>query len=354
MVHHPADFHLQYLAGVAALRIPGEMPLRHFNRALYLNPRSAEVHRDAGRALAQLAFPEQALAHFMRALQHGEVLQGAFARDLARLVNVLWERAEPVHQSIWTSACLTGLSAPGLASPACLLAHRLGAWFRSEVLGTVARVDAKSGLALAEALRRSGKVDQALAAFELLYHAGQNSPEVVAALGDLSMTRKDPGAAAFWARQEISRSHRPEAYVRLGRAEWEGGQVELAERTAAEGLVRHPDDVPLVALRVELLIARRAHEPARALLRGRLVGKSIALEEEVRLLGLRLKIEQAEGHRHRAERIQGQLDQLGRLLRSGARGHSVRREEAGDSPRSPSRPGPDAPRPAVPDGGTRP
>jgi tetratricopeptide (TPR) repeat protein len=324
---HPADFYLHYLAGVAASQIPGEQPLRHFNRALHLKPGSDIAHRAAARALTRLGFPEQALGHALSALQNGAPLTRTFQRELFRLLDELWQQAEPLAVSLRVSVCLGGLGPPGLAPPSCLIAQQAGWAWHGEAMATLADADPRSGLALAETLRKNGQFDQALQAYEWFFQAGREVHDAVVALYELSLIRVDLGAARFWAEQDVERTGRPEAHERLIRVLVLVGRTAEAEQRVRDGLARFPDHVGLVALRVERLIARRAFAQAQAVLKARLQGKPVALDEEIRLLELRLKVEEAEGHRHRIVRLRGQIQQLRALLNAGARGYSSGRSE---------------------------
>ena len=119
---HPVDFYLQYLAGTAALRIPGEQPLRFFNRALVLNPRSALTEYQVGRALMWLDLNEQALGHMLAALQRQLPLSGTFARDLFRLLQVLWQAHPQERRAVREAMCGSGLEVLGrLPLGDCLL-----------------------------------------------------------------------------------------------------------------------------------------------------------------------------------------------------------------------------------------
>ncbi|MFH2009959.1 MAG: O-antigen ligase family protein [bacterium] len=321
---HPADYYLHYLAGVAALRVDGEQPLRHLNRSLYLNPRSGPTHHLVGRALRRLGFARQALTHYTAAITRGVPVQGRFARELYALLSQLWAAQGPQQALAEASWCYGALATTGQPiAVGCALALRLALERRGESIAAVARADLATAVLMAKRLEQQGRDQQALVAYEQLLTQHPGNAELLGRLASLSLRNKDLALAMHWSRAALRVERNAGSYARLSGVYRAAGRHDLGEKTADEGLARYPTDVSLVALKAEALLARGAVESARALLREQTVGKSLEIGDELRLLRLRLQIEKLGGNLLRQERLKSRMRQLQRLLRAGARGRSI-------------------------------
>lgn len=322
---HPADFYLQYLAGSAALRIPGEQPLRFFNRALVLNPRSNLTEYQVGRALMRLGLDEQALGHMLAALQLKMPLSGTFARDLFRLLQVLWQAHPGERRSLREAMCGSGLLGPLRLVPGdCLLAAAFVERRRAEPMSRIAGIDPPAAFKLARWMVGARLTDQARVAFGRLQALFPKDDEPPAALVRLCRKLGDPARALYWARRWLQATQTSEAYVQVTELLREAGHGEEASQMASAGLVRHPRQVGLVALQAEILLDQGALSDARQVLLSRMLGERLEIRSEMRLLSIRVRLEHRAGNRLREERLRSRLRQLQSLVHSGYKGTSPR------------------------------
>jgi O-antigen ligase len=321
--HHPADYYLHYLAGSAALRVPGEQPLRHFNRALYLNPRSTLTQYQVGRALQRLGLPGQALHHYLEALRLRLPLGGNFARDLFALLQRLWAADAAPRLLARVGACSAPAAATGHAPlPGCLLTAAHLDRHRGEPLGRVARIDPAAAYQLAHWLERVKLPAQARAAYLRLQAADPQRVEYLEALVRVGEASGDAGRALYWARRWVAETGLPEAYERLARLLYDARRPAAADRIVDAGLMRHRGHAPLVALKARLLMDHKQWSEARQLLVAHTVGRALDIKDEIRLLGLRIQVERETDNRMRAERLRSRLSQLQNLVKSGYQGLS--------------------------------
>ncbi len=321
---HPADFYLHHLAGVAAMNVPGELPLRHFNRALYLNPRSGETQRQVGRALSRLGFGRQALVHYTEAIGRGIPVRGAVASELYALLGGLWDAGGPAQARTEASLCLGSLALVGQApAPTCLLAADLTAVQRSRGFGLFSRLKPAVAATFARRLVAGAKRGRALAAYQRILATDPKNVGVLEALVELTFRTYDLALALHYSKALVKVSRSTSAYVRLGQIHLRAGQVGLAEKAADAGLERNSRAPALVALKAKILLSRGAYGQARSLIREMTVGRSLDMPDELRLLRLRLRIEKHEGNRLRAERIKTRILQIQRLQKAGVRSSSI-------------------------------
>lgn len=323
---HPADFYLHHLAGVAAMNVVGELPLRHFNRALYLNPRSGATQRQVGRALWRLGFPRQALVHYTAAIHRGIAVQGNVAGELYQLLGQLWKTRDGAQARTETSFCAGALALVGqLPAPGCLLAEQLSRVQRSRGFAVIARADPAVAAVFARRLVAEKRWAYALSAYQqILASEPRNAAHLKAAVS-LTFRNGDLALALFWSEALVEVEHSASAYDRLGQIQLRAGRIKHAEQTVDAGLTRHPRAPALVALKAELLLQRGAHSQARSMIREMTVGRSLEMRDELRLLKLRLRIETHEKNILRVERIKTRIRQIQRLIKAGVRGSSIQR-----------------------------
>jgi Flp pilus assembly protein TadD len=323
---HPADFYLHHLAGVAAMNVVGELPLRHFNRALYLNPRSGATQRQVGRALWKLGFPQQALVHYTAAIGLGIPVRGNVAGELYALLGRLWETGAPAQARTEASLCAGALALPGqVPAPSCLLAEGLTAVQRSRGFSVIARLDPAVAAVFARRLVVDKRWAPALSAYQRILAREPQSAEVLKALVELTFRDGDLALALHYCEALVGATHSASAYVRLGQIHLRAGRAGLAEKAADAGLGRYPRSPALVALKAELLLERGAYSLARSMIREMTVGRSLEMRDELRLLRLRLRIERHDRNQLRVERIKARILQIQRLQKAGVRGSSIQR-----------------------------
>lgn len=323
---HPADYYVHYLAGAAALRIPGEQPLRYFNRALFLNPRSTLTQFQVGRALQSLGLYHQALGHLLEALRLRLPLQGPFGRTFFHLLQQLWQEGDEARQLQVATACEGGLLGPGqLPLLDCLLAWGGMEVQRARPLARVAAIDPRAARQLALWLEGVQLRSQAMAAWVEIHRARPAELEPLEALTRLAAAERDLAKGEHFARRWVEQSGLPEAFTRLAEIQREGGLGAQAEATVDRGRKRHPETPALLALKAELLLEREQMATARDLLLERLLGPSMDVNDEIRLLRIRIDIERRLGNRMRAARLESRLDELQRMVKAGYRGQILRR-----------------------------
>ncbi len=322
---HPADYYLEYLAGTAALRIKGQQPLRYFNRALYLNPRSTLTQYQVGRALMALGLYRQALSHHLEALRLGLPLSGSFSRSLFRLLQILSNLDAPARQSLLAAGSHAGLGVPGAVPPAdSVLTAAFIDVRRAEPFARVARVDVAAAYQLAQWLEQVKLYDLARAAYAHLHRLDPARLEYLEALVQVCDKAKEEGRALYWARRWVARSKAEDAYARLGallRDAWKWG---AAERAVDQGLLVHRQSPALIALKAEVLIHRGQVHDARQLLVERMVGAPMQIKDEITLLGLRIRIEEQAGNKRRVARLKSRLGELQNMVKAGYQGLSPR------------------------------
>lgn len=324
---HPSDYYLQYLAGLAALRITGEQPLRHFNRALTLNPRSALTQHQVGRALVALGLYQQALGHFLQALRLRQPLAGNYGRDLFSLLQQIWNHGTTTRQILFVTACESSILQPGrLPLVDCSLANRSGDALQARPLMEVIAIDPRAGRQLALWLERVGLRRQAMLAWAELHRIEPARTEPIEALTRISLSSGDLGWALHSAERWVQNTRLPEAFGNLAEIQRRGGLPLPAEATVDAGLKRYPEDVRMVALKAELLAERGELLGAQEVLVARLVGSPLDVKEEIRLISVRIALERKQGNRLRTARLESRLGELQRLVKAGYRGTSPRQE----------------------------
>jgi len=323
---HPADFYLHHLAGVAALSVVGELPLRHFNRALYLNPRSGATQRQVGRALWRLGFPHQALVHYAAAIGRGVRVRGNVAGELYLLLGQVWAAGGPSQARAEASLCGGALALAGqVPAPTCLVADHLSRARRSRGYAVIARMDRGAATVFARRLVAEKRMAQALSAYQQILAQEPASTEPLKALSDLTFRHGDLALALHWSEALVKVEPSASAYDRYGQIYLRAGRAKRAEQVADAGLGIHPRAPALVALKAELLLKRGAHSLARSLIRELTVGRSLEMGAELRLLRLRLRIESRDKNRLRVERIKTRIRQIQRLLKAGVRSSNIQR-----------------------------
>jgi len=323
---HPADFYLHHLAGVAAMNVVGELPMRHFNRALYLNPRSAAVQRQVGLALWRLGFPRQALVHYTVAIQRGIPTRGNVAGELYELLGSLWSRGDLAQARMEASVCAGSLALVGqLPAPSCLLAEHQSRVQRGEGFEVVARVAPLEAPAFARRLVVDERWASAQLAYQQILATDPKHAETLTALLDLTFKNRDLALALYWAERLVAVERSAAAYDRLGQIHLLAGKAKRAEQVVDVGLGVHPRAPGLVALKAELLLKRGEHTYARSLIRELTVGRSLEMHEELRILKVRLRIETQDKNLLRAGRIKARMQQIQRLLKAGVRGSNIQR-----------------------------
>lgn len=323
---HPADFYLHHLAGVAALNVVGELPLRHFNRALYLNPRSGATQRQVGRALWRLGFPHQALVHYAAAIGRGVPVRGNMAGELYLLLGQVWDTGGPSQARTEASLCGGALALVGqVPAPTCLVAEQLSRVRRSRGFAVIARMDRVAATVFARRLVVDKRLAPALSAYQQILARDPDSAETLKALVRLTFRDGDLALALHWSEALVKVEPSASAYDRLGQIYLRAGRARLAEQVADRGLGIHPRAPALVALKAELLLKRGAHSLARSLIRELTVGRSLEMGAELRLLRLRLRIEKHDKNLLRVERIKTRIRQLQRLLKAGVRSSNIQR-----------------------------
>ncbi len=323
---HPADFYLHHLAGVAAMNVPGELPLRHFNRALYLNPRSGATQRQVGRALWLLGFPRQALVHYTEAIARGVAVRGDVASELYALLARLWHSGGIAQARTEASLCLGSLALPGqVPAPTCLVATDLSAVQRSRGFSILARLEPAVATVFARRLVVGKDRTRGLHAYQRILASDPQNAVVLKALVELTFRAGDLALALHYCEALVRVNRSASAYVRLGQIHLRAGQVDLAEKAADKGLGRNPRAPGLVALKAEILLGRGAYKQARSMIRELTVGRSLEMGDELRLLRIRMRIEKHDGNQLRLERIKTRILQIQRLQKAGVRGSNIQR-----------------------------
>ena len=323
---HPADYYVHYLAGAAALRIPGEQPLKHFNRALYLNPRSTLTQFQVGRALQELGLYEQALGHFLEALRLRMPLSGPYGRALFHLLQQLWHQGAATRQLLLASACEPGLIQPGqIPLLQCQLAKGVAEALDARPLARVASIDHLAARQLALWLEGVKLNSQAMSAWTELHRERPAELEPLEAMARLALAEKDLGKAAHHARRWLAQSGLAEASVRLAEILRAGDLPDEAEATVDAGRKHHPEEPALVALKAELLLGRGETAAARDLLVERLMGPALDVKDEIRLLQIQIGLERKAGNQLRVLRLESRLGELQHMVKAGYRGQSLRR-----------------------------